>query len=132
MFWAGARLPLGGPLASREGLRALWLLGGSLWASWTGVTWQGCFRTSTCWSVVSREASIVSSLEPRPPHPPASAVRAGEEPDHPDGSLGPGQAGACPQAPPARVLSPGMREGAGCSASAFPGFGVRGWRGGGG
>ena len=27
----------------------------------------------------------------------ASAVRAGEEPDHPDGSLGPGQAGCCPR-----------------------------------
>ena len=64
MFWAGAGLPLGGPSASREGLRALRLLGGSLWASWTGVTWQGCFRTSTCRSMVSRKASIGSSLEP--------------------------------------------------------------------
>lgn len=95
MFWAGAGLPLGGPLASREGLRALRLLGGSLWVSWTGVTRQGCFWTSTCRSVASREASIRSSLEPEAP--PASAVRAGEEPDHPDGSLGPGQAGCCPR-----------------------------------
>lgn len=55
------------PLASREGLRALRLLGGSLWASWTGVTWQECFWMSTCRSVVNREASIGSSPEPRPP-----------------------------------------------------------------
>ena len=66
-FRAGTSLPLEGPLASREGLQTLRLLGGSLWASWTGVTCQGCFQTSTCWSVASRDASIGSLPEPEAP-----------------------------------------------------------------